>query len=511
MELRDYLNVMRARMRLIIVSVVAVTVVVVGVSLLQKPAYEGVALVTVAQQDTGSTILGTPQVQSSYMPGRDVVQTQVEIIQSPRIASQVIANLGLHDTPAGLLTRVTVSADTGTTNISIQAIDPSAARAAEIANGFAEAYVTWSRDSQSASIKTAADDVERRLALAQKQIVSIEQTASASDVDQTRLQSARALYTTLSDKLEELRIAQQLVTGNGSVLSSASIEPAPVSPKPVRDTALGLAIGLLVGLSVAFVAEQLDTRIATADEASKIYGAPVLASIPTEKVSTAELARLTLTERPDSPTAEAYRMLRNNLAFINFDKSIRTILVTSAVPSEGKSTVAANLATVLSQAGSHVVLVVCDFYLPAAERFFDIDYRVGLSSVLAGTVGLSAALQKPAAYENLAVLSAGPLPPNPSELLGSEMMRKLIAALRETSDWVIIDSAPVLATADAAAVTQWVDGVLVVSRVGVSKRETARAGREQLSNVGARILGLAVSGPMEHATALGYYGYHSTR
>ena len=510
MELRDYLKVLRSRLWLIILCTVVLTAFAVGYSLSQKPAYQGVAIVLVTEQNAGTTVLGTPQTQQSYQPGRDIVQTQVEVINSPRIADQVIAEFGLHESAADLLKRVTASAETGTNNIVIRAINPSAADAAKLANGFAGQYVAWSRESESGSIKIAADDVQRRLADAQNAIVSIEATATNSSSDQSRLQAARNLYSTLADKLEQLQIAEQLATGQGSVLASATIDPTPVSPRPTRDGALGLAIGLLVGLAAVFVAEQLDTRIKTADEAGAIYGAPVLANIPAEKVSKADLARLTLSDRPGSPAAEAYRMLRNNLGFVNFDKDIKTLLVTSAVPGEGKSTVAANLATVLSRTGSKVVLVVCDFYLPAAERFFDLDYSVGLSTVLAGSSSLSEALQQPNGFDNLSVITSGSLPPNPSELLGSDAMRKLVGALRESADWVILDSAPVLATADAAAVNRWVDGVLVVARIGVTKRDMAHAGHEHLCNVGARILGLAVWGPMDTVTSRGYYGYHTT-
>jgi len=509
-ELRAYLKVLRARVKLIALCVAVVTLGALGFSLLQKPAYEGVAMVLVTESDTGLTVLGTPQAQQSYTPGRDIVQTQVEVIQSARIAQQVITDLGLHETAAGLLTRVTATADTGTNNISITAQDSTADGAAKIANGFATAYVAWSRETQSGSIKAAAEDVQSRLLLAQKSIASIQATATSSDADQTRLQAARTLYTTLADKLEQLRIAEQLVQGAGTVLSSAVANPVPVSPKPVRNTGLGLAIGLLLGLGAAFLAEQLDVRVKTADEASEIYGTPVLAHIPTENISKEDLGRLTLSDRPGSPAAEAYRMLRNNLGFVNFDKGIKTMLVTSAVPSEGKSTVAANLATVLAATGSNVVLVVCDFYLPAAERFFELDYSIGLSTLLAGTATLSEALQKPAGLPNLSVITAGPLPPNPSELLASEAMHKLVGALRESVDWVILDSAPVLAAADSAATTRWVDGVLVVCRLKVTHRDAARAGRQQLQNVGARLLGLAVVGPLETATSMGYYGYHDT-
>jgi succinoglycan biosynthesis transport protein ExoP len=507
MELRDYVKVIRARFWLVVASVAVVTLVAAAVSLSQKPSYQGVALVLVTQQDSGSAVLGTPQPQESYQPGRDDVATQVEVIQSSRIAEEVIRTLHLDETADHLLARVTASADTGTNNITIVAIDPSAAGAARVANAFAAAYVAWSRDNESSSMKTAADDVQRRLAQAQAQIVAIEATATRSGVSQVRLEAARTLYSTLADKLQQLQIAEQLATGMGSVLSSAAVDPVPVSPRPTRDVGLGLAIGLLGGLGMVFVVEQLDTRIKTAEQAATIYGAPILANIPLEKVGKTNLARLTLTNRADSPAAEAYRMMRNNLDFVNFDKGIKTVLITSAVPNEGKSTVAANLAAVLAQAGNKVALVVCDFYLPAAERFFGLDNSIGLSNVLVGSHELAAALQHPKGVDNLAVLTAGVCPPNPSALLGSAAMSRLLLGLRESFDWVILDSAPLLAAADAAAMARWVDGVLVVVRVGVSRRDAARAGSDQLKNVGARVLGVAAWGPMDKAVVHGYYGY----
>lgn len=501
-------------MGLILLSVVIVTLAAVGVSLLQKSAYQGVAQVVVTQQNTGLVILGTAQPNVSYQPGRDEVQTQVEVLQSPQIAERVIQTLQLNTTASSLLGHVAASADTGTNVITIQAIDSSPTRAAGIANAFAEEYIAWSRDSQRQSINAAAADVERRLADAQEQMVAIEATARGATVaDQVRLEVARGLYTRLADQLEELRIAEQLSTGKASLLATATASSTPVSPKPRRNAMLGISIGLLLGLGVAFLAEQLDTRVKSAQEVSGICGAPVLATIPTLKVRKSQPLELALAHRPDSPDAEAYRMLRNSLDFINIDKTIKSVLVTSAVPSEGKSTVAANLATVLSQAGSKVMLVVCDFRLPAIERLFELEGQVGLSDVLAGASDLRSAAQRPKGFDNLWVLSAGSMPPNPSELLGSAAMGRLMADLRESVDWVILDSAPILATADAAAVSRWTDGALMVARVGTSKRDAIHSGCEQLANVGAVILGVAVLGPMDGVTAYGYYGYadHATR
>lgn len=512
MELGDYVRILRTRKRLIVLSVIVMTAAAVVLTAAQKPAYQGVAQVLITTQNTGITMLGTPQP-GAYQPERDL-QTQLEVIQSRRIAGQVAETLGMGATADSILSRVSASADTGTDVISIQVIDGSAARAAETANAFATEYVAWSRSSQRESIKAAADDVETRLAQAQKQVEDAEEAASsnsASGADQVKLDSAKALYATLADKLEELRIAEQLSTGVGSVLSSASVDPSPVSPSPRRNVALGLALGLLVGLGAAYLAEALDTRIHSAEEAGAIYGTPVLATIPTEKAWRGGLPRLVTVERPGSHSAEAYRVLRNNLDFINVDRGIKTLLVTSALPSEGKSTVAANLATVLSQSGMKVMLVGCDFHRPTLERFFTLDHRAaGLSDVLQGKWELWVAAQRFGDSGGLWVLVPGTTPPNPSALLGSEAMGALIEQLRGSVDWVILDTTPVLSAADATSLVRWVDGVLLVARLGVSKRDAARASHAQLENVGARITGLVAWVPSGTDAAGGYgtyYGY----
>jgi succinoglycan biosynthesis transport protein ExoP len=289
------------------------------------------------------------------------------------------------------------------------------------------------------------------------------------------------------------------------VVSAAAIDTVPVSPQPLRNTGLGLAVGLVFGLGVAFLMEYLDNTIKSTEEAEKAYGAPVLGYIPAEKFEKGEKRRLTIVQHPGSPAAEAYRVLRNNLDFINFEKDVKTLLVTSSAPGEGKSTVAANLAAGLSQAGAKVVLVNCDFRRPVTDQFFTINNVVGLSDVMLGRNSLKAALQKPGDSE-LLVLNSGKMPPNPSELLGSAKMSELIVSLKEWADWVIVDSPPLLAVADAAACARWSDSVLMVSRGGVSTRQAANTGRETLEKVGARIAGVAVWG-LEEGPAGGGYGY----
>jgi capsular exopolysaccharide synthesis family protein len=179
--------------------------------------------------------------------------------------------------------------------------------------------------------------------------------------------------------------------------------------------------------------------------------------------------------------------------------------VTSAAPGEGKSTVSANLAAGLAMAGAKVVLLNCDFRRPTTDQFFEVNNQLGLSDVLAGRVSLDSALQH-TGDENLRVLTPGKMPPNPSELLGSQKMTELIETIRAGADWIIVDSPPLLAVADAAATARWTDGVLIVTRAGVSTHPAAANARDILDKVGARILGIVVWGLDESRGGRGGYG-----
>jgi succinoglycan biosynthesis transport protein ExoP len=511
-ELRDYLNVIRARKWIIIQAAVIVTLTAIVASLLQSPTYQGEAKVLVSNQDAGAAIFGTAIGELSGQPERGL-QTQVQLMQLRPLAEIVVRKLGLKEAPESLLLRVTISAVGQTNLVTIQATDGDANRAAQIANAMADAYVAWSKDSKRESIKAAADEVQSRLDDARTQILELGRKISAQGKSDklsaelsAELSIATGLYTTLAEKLETLRVNEQLEIGAGRVVSTAIANPVAVSPKPVRNGALGLAVGLVFGLGMAFLLEYLDNTIKSTDEAEKLYGAPVLGHIPEEKFEKGEKRRLTIVQHPGSSGAESYRVLRNSLDFVNFQHDIEVLLVASSAPGEGKSTVAANLAAGLAQAGKKVVLVNSDFRRPTTDQFFNVNNIIGLADVLTGANSLKSALQRPGG-EQLLVLAAGKMPPNPSELLGSQKMSDIIESLKEWADWIIVDSPPLLAVADAAAIARWVDGVLMVTRGGTSTREAARKGREMLEKVGARIIGVVVWG-LEQAGSGKGYGYH---
>jgi polysaccharide biosynthesis transport protein len=508
-ELREYLNIIRGRWWLIALSAVVCVAIALVTSLLQKPTYQGQAQVLVlARQNTGSLLVGASQDQQPAAPEQADVVTQAQVIQSPRIASEVVKSLGLTTSAANLLRRVTATTDGQSNIVTIDALDGSAERAARIANEFAQAYVSWSRDTEMASLKAAGDEVAKSLAAAQQRVTEL--AGSNGSSSQNELRMAESLSSALTDKLAQIRINQGLATGSASVLALAVTDPNPVSPNPVRNSGLGLVLGLALGLGIVFVAEQMNTRIRTQEEAQEIYGAPVLASIPTEVFGKGETRRLTMTQHPDTPAADAYRGLRINMDFINFEKQIKTVVVASAVPGEGKSTVAANLACALAESGQKVVLLGCDFRRPTETAFFECaDGLIGLSDLLKTGKPRLEAFQKVPGLDTLVVVAAGSMPPNPSDLLGSSRMKELVASLRESMDWVIMDAPPLLAVPDAAALARWADGVLMVAHVGASTRDAALTARGQLEKVGARILGISVWGArVSAATARAYSGYY---
>lgn len=510
LDLRDYLNVIMTRKGVIIRTVLVAALVALIFSLVQAPVYEGEAKVLIAETGSSADIFGDLGLDISSQAERGL-QTQVQLMQVRPLMENTIRALGLGMSPEELSRSVQITGVGQTNVVTITARDGDPETAAAIANTLADEFVTWSRDYRREAITLAAKEVESRLEVAKSEILDLGRKIAdegKSDELAAELAIATGNYTTLATKLEELRISAQLETGSGRVVSPAVVSEDPVEPTPVRNTALGIMIGLIVGLGLAFLYEYLDNTIKSSEEAEKLLGVPVLGIIPAEKYEKDERRRASIITNPSSAAAEAYRVLRNNLDYINFEHDIKTLLISSAAPTEGKSTVAANLAAGLAQAGKKVVLVACDFRKPTTAQFFGVKNLIGLSDVLTGAHSLKSALQRPMDNLDLLVLTSGKLPPNPSELLGSEKMRVALEELKEWADWVIIDTPPLLAVADGAAVARYTDGVLLVTKAGTSTREAVKKAGEMLEAAGGRAIGSVVWGLDATGTRAGYgYGY----
>lgn len=315
-----------------------------------------------------------------------------------------------------------------------------------------------------------------------------------------RHQSAAAL---LTKSVDDMTLRQKATHDPVLVISPAELG-VQIAPKPMNNLLSAALIGLTLGLCFALLQEFMDDRINTPDEAKQIMGSPTLGYIPLVEDADARL----LGRTRGGNLLETYRVLRTNVMFSAVDAPIRSVMVTSTMPGEGKSMTAFNLAVAMAMDGKRVILVDADLRRPTVHKLCGLERRPGLTNVLVGELALEEALQDTMA-RNLRVLTAGPLPPNPAEILNSHAMRLIHASLREQADMVIYDSPPCLATADAQVLSPDVDGVLYVAQFGETKKSAMRHSADLLHQAHARILGVVfnkidISGKRDDY----YYGYY---
>jgi capsular exopolysaccharide synthesis family protein len=285
-----------------------------------------------------------------------------------------------------------------------------------------------------------------------------------------------------------------------SVLEAAGVPSSPSSPRPVRNVLAALVIGAVLGVASALVREAIDARIRDSAEIERFTDVGVLGVVPKE-YGDEELISVT---RPRSRRAESYRQIRTNLEFTSPEGAPRSLVVTSAGPSEGKTTVATNLAVIASHTGKNVVIVDADLRKPRVHEVFRLPAQPGLTDVLSGTLPLDSVLQR-LEGERLTIVASGPQASAPSELLGSAAMVELIQQLEQRFDFVIIDSPPVLPVTDALVLGVNTGGVVVVTRLGVTKRNALRRTIEAVHRVRARVLGVVGNAAVEHEEKR--YGY----
>lgn len=328
---------------------------------------------------------------------------------------------------------------------------------------------------------------------------------------------ARDIANTLSD--EFVAMVRELETPDGGatpdarvvVEQRATIPEHPVVPNTTRNIAMGLALGVLLGVAIAVVRDLLDNTVKDRETLEGITGAGIVGSVPLDKERRKQAA--VAFDRDNSGIAEAFRKLRTNLQFLAVDNPPRVIVVTSSMPSEGKSTTAINIALALAEGEHSVVLVDGDMRRPSLHKYLGLVGPVGFSTVLSGGTSLSEALQK-TRFPGLTVLTSGAVPPNPSELLGSQSARKLLSELRAEFDYVIVDSTPLLAVTDAAILGAGADGVLVMARFGQTKRDQLAHAVGSLVDVGAPLLGAVFTmvptrGSSSYSYSYSYYGSES--
>lgn len=512
MELREYLIPLRKWWWLLVATTVVSTLSALVATQLQDPLYQTKATLMIGQAIEDPN----PNNNSIYLT-QQLAQSYVQIAQRQPVQERTMAQLGLDWLP-----EYRVSTVPNTQLLEITVIDSSPVRAQVVANTLAEQLVAQSPTStqqedqqRQAFINSQLDSLEAKITETEEQIAELQS-------DMTNMISARQIadtetqIQTLQDKLNTLQTNYSTLLSNtreGAINTLRIIEPAEAPVRPINSNRLttvllGAVIGLTLSSGAAYLMEYLDDTLKTPQEISRELGTPVLGFIADTPGDKADDVGALVAEAPRSPIAEAFRSLRTNLEFAGVDKPLRTILVTSPDPSDGKTTVATNLAIMIAQGGKRVALVDADLRRPRTHRFLGLQNRSGLSDIFRNKAPVTKALQRYEKAGRLAVMTTGNLPPNPAELLGSERMDQILQELTELVDTVIIDSPPFI-VADASLLAAKVDGVLLVMQPGQTTAETARAMMDQLERADARVVGVVLNRiPRQGGLYYGGYRYY---
>ncbi|QKE85626.1 polysaccharide biosynthesis tyrosine autokinase [Arthrobacter sp. NEB 688] len=444
MELQDYLLVVRKRWRLIALVVLTTVMLAAAATLASTKVYESTSqffVSTTGSEDSVSLLQGSTFTQQR-------VKSYTQLLTTPRILEPVAQEVGGSSDAIARQVTATTPPDTVLIQVAVRDADPS--RAEAIGKAIATEF------------PSAVTELESP------------EGAKSSPVKVT-------------------------------VVQSPSVPTAPVSPNPVRNIALGVVLGLLLGLGAAVLREMLDRGVKTTDDVKRVTEAPILGAIAHDPETSKR--PLIVEVDPRSPRAEAFRSLRTNLQFVDVANHPRTIVVTSSLAGEGKSTMTANLALTMAQAGARVCLIEADLRRPKVLEYMGLEGAVGLTDALIDRADVIDVIQ-PYGGTNLWVLGAGRIPPNPSELLGSSAMRALLQNLAGRFDYVIVDAPPTLPVTDAVVLAKLTDGAIVVAGSGLVDRDQLAQTLDTLASVGGRVLGIVLNRvPVRSLGTYGRYAY----
>ncbi len=513
MELRQYLAVIQRYWWLLILTTVLAAGAAFYFSVTSPSTYRAT---TTLEVEPGADPLDDPYSISSV----DTVERAAEIftakIKSPVLLDEVKDRLELQMDIGGLVSVQQVG-DTQFLRISAQSGDPALAQA--LANTVAQVFIERETQQQQARFQDGLQELQNQIKALEASIADTQlDIASLSDasgapsefvkLEITRLESQLSRDQTrlvvLLTSAEDFRLAMARYTDNITVHAPAELPGAPIGSRTRQNTLLGAVTGLMIGVGVAFLLEYLDDTVKSPDDVKHNLAVNVLGALP--RLGSNGRPRLIVAEQPRQPMSEAFRNLRTSIQFSSVDRPIRTLLVTSPQPTDGKTFIAANLAVVLAQGGQAVVLVDADLRHPMQHRLFGLPKEPGLSTALLDTDQRPASLQA-TSVDGLRLVTSGSTAPNPAELLASQRMAEFIQWLLSQADVVVFDSPPVLAVTDAAVLSSLTDGTILVLDCGETRIPAAAQAVERLADVGENLLG-AVLNRLPRSSDGYYYYYH---
>lgn len=456
MDLRDLLSVLRTRWIVIVAATLVGGLLALAMSLFTPPSYQ-------AKVQFYVTVAGGDSAAAAYqgsLGAQQRVESYAALVKSTDITQQVVDTAGVDLAPSQVAGQTTATADAKTVLLNVAVTNSDPQRALQLAEGFGEV------------LPEAINRLE---------------TPDGGGPALAKL----------------------------TVVNPPALPTSPIAPKTEQNVAIGLVLGLLAGIGIALLINAFDRRVKSPEQLESIAGKPVVGSIPFRKAEDKEpgAEHIVPFREGHSPAAESFRRLRTNLQFLNVDNPPRVFVLTSSVATEGKSETAINVSLALAESGNRVLLIEADLRRPLVVSYMSMPDKVGLTNILSGQAEFADVVQE-TRYDSVDLLACGPLPPNPSELVSSDMARNLIEELRRKYDYVIIDSPPLLPVTDGALLARITDGALLVVRSHRTTEDQVAQAVDNLTKADATLLGIVTvaNKPAKKGSA-GYYDsyYYSSK
>lgn len=499
-DFRENLNIVWRRKWILVTCMVIITAVaVLATVFFNTPTYQSSAELLQRRSGLDRVLLGSDVLQqSNYSPERNM-QTAAELVKSPEVVTKVEERLGDELAGRNPASLISVSLVDKTDIMKLVATDKDPQVAADIANAFAAEYMSWRQKVDREVLSQA------RLPL-EAQIKSIPEEQRESSTT----------YRVLADKLETVKLLEAMQTGNLELVKPATVSQTAIARNPVTVGIVAFFVSIIVGIGLIFLIERLDTRIRSTDEITRRIDKPIISTVPRFNSGYGSMVTL---ENPSGACSEAYRLLKTNLGYIEPDSDVKSIMVTSPEPGEGKSTTIANLAVTMARAGQRVIVMEADLRRPMLSHYLGLENSIGLTNAISGAFTLRETLQEIEAKDlvirsmtgdqsvpgsvmginslngvkPIYCVTSGPTPPNPGEMAASDKMAELIAEASDYCDVVLVDAPPLGAVGDAASMATKVDGVVIVMKLAQTSRKSFGFIENFMETVPCNVLGLVVT------------------
>ena len=518
MELRQYWHLLRRWLWLVVLGALISGSLAYVIGRKTSPVYQASTILLIAPGsaqalDSYSTLIASERLASTYaqlLQSAPVIEETYRRLEVMKAEGQPVGDLDASFSLSAMPMR-----DTQLLQVSLTGTDPTLLAAA--ANALVEGFIEWQTNIQRERYSESKANLTQEMEQLQASIEGIESRIqelrsvgeSQEQAELMRLQDQlvqyQNSYSALLSSYSEIGLAEANSSATVTVISQAEVPQVPIRPRIFSNTLIALVVGAFAGAGLAFLVEYLDDTVKSPEDLQAV-GLGVIGTVQRVPVNGKDgSSRIFAVGQPKSLVSEAYRTLRTNLQFSSLDTPLRSLVVTSAVATEGKTTTAANLAVVMAQAGNRIVLVDGDLRRPSTHKLFGLSNGTGLTTALVEDPEALNGYLQDSGIENLRILPAGPIPPNPQELLGSQRMEELLRMLEKEADIVVLDTPPTLVVSDANVLAARASGVLMVVNTGKTRRAAVRQAVEGLRNVGANVLGCVLNMVSTRGARSSYY------